>query len=518
MTIPNPLRFASCLLFAGLPLMARPANNPVIWADVPDPAVIRVGDTYYMSSTTMHMSPGLPLMKSHNLVDWELIGYAYDELDEDNAALNLEDGQNAYGKGSWASSLRYHDGLYYVSTFSSTTGKTYVFTTPDIEKGDWQEHTFSPSLHDHSLFFDDDGRVYMVYAGGDIRLRELTSDASGLKPGGIDRVIVPNASEVAGKNVGLPAEGSQLLKVGDYYYLLNITWPKNGMRTVLVHRAKQITGPYEGRVALQDRGIAQGCLIDTPEGKWYGFLFRDYGAVGRIPYLVPVKWEDGWPVFGIDGKVPDALPIETSGQMDAIVGSDDFEHRELPLFWQWNHQPAEEAWSLTARPGYLRLETSHVVDALPQARNTLTQRTYGPQSAAETVLDVAHMQPGDVAGLTLLQQKHGYIAVVAEPEGKAIVMVNAESGKPREVARVPLEQDTIYLKAVGDFRDRADLGTFQFSLDGQSWQPLGNELHMEYTLPHFMGYRFGLFNYATQRTGGYVDFSAFRTYQPGARE
>jgi hypothetical protein len=220
------------------------AENPILWADVPDMAMIRVGENYYMSSTTMHMSPGLPIMKSKDLVNWEIAGYAYDILD-DVDELNLKNGRNAYGAGSWASSLRYHDGVFCATTFSSTTGKTYVYTTKNIEKGPWNVVSFRPSLHDHSLFFDDDGRVYMIYGGGDLRLVELKEDFSGLKPGGNNHVVIVNASAVAGPNIGLKAEGCQLFKVNGKYYLFNITWPRGGMRTVLIHRADKITGPYE---------------------------------------------------------------------------------------------------------------------------------------------------------------------------------------------------------------------------------------------------------------------------------
>ena len=124
-------------------------------------------------------------------------------------------------------------------------------------------------------------------------LAELNEDLSGLKPGTDSKVIIENATSPAGANIGLPAEGSQLFKVNGKYYLFNICWPKGGMRTVTIHRADKITGPYEGRVALQDKGVAQGGLVSTPAGAWYAYLFRDYGAVGRIPYLVPVKWEAG---------------------------------------------------------------------------------------------------------------------------------------------------------------------------------------------------------------------------------
>lgn len=489
------------------------ARNPIIWADVPDVSVIRVGDTYYMSSTTMHMSPGLPIMKSRDLVNWEMLGYAYDTL-VDNDQMNLEREQNAYGRGSWASSLRYHRGQFYVSTFSATSGKTHVYRTDDIESGEWRETAFEPDLHDHSLFFED-GRVFMVYGSGDIRLVELESDFSGIKEGGINRVIIPDASAVAGADIMLPAEGSQLRKINGKYYLMTITWPQGGMRTVLIHRADKLTGPYEGRVALQYEGIAQGGLIDTPEGNWYAMLFGDRGAVGRIPYLVPVSWRDGWPVLGENGKVPETLgmPLENLNAA-GLVRSDEFDEQSLPLAWQWNHNPDPDHWSLGARPGYLRLTNGRVDEGLLQSRNTLTQRTFGPQSAASVSLDVSSMRDGDVAGLALLQKRFGYVGIRREGGEAAIVMVGAdgplEGEGPRELGRVPLERELVYLKAQADFRDQKDSASFFYSLDGREWSPVGEPLKMEYTLPHFMGYRFGLFSFATREAGGKVDFDYFR--------
>lgn len=505
-----------CLFCCGIgqPLFGQ-AINPIIHADVPDVSMIRVGDTYYMSSTTMHMSPGVPIMKSKDLTNWELVSYAYDTL-ADMDELNLVNGKQSYGRGSWASSIRYHNGTYYVSTFAQTTGKTYIFSTTDIEHGKWTMSSFTPSYHDNTLFFDDDGRVYLIYGGGKLRILELAEDLSGIKPGTTEQVLIENAtlpSTPEGKG-GLPAEGSQLFKVNGKYYLFNISWPPGGMRTVIIHRADHITGPWEGRVALQDKGVAQGGLINTPNGDWYAYLFRDYGAVGRIPYLVPVTWEDGWPILGVDGKVPDTLDLPASrGLMPGIVASDDFTRGEgdapLPLVWQWNHNPANEWWSVSERPGYLRLTTGRVDTSFLTARNTLTQRTFGPESAGTTAIDVRHMKTGDVAGLALLQRKYGWIGVKCDENGKSIVMVNTESGEPVEVAHVPINQETVFLKTECDFRDRKDTANFYYSLDGERWHALGTPLKMEYTLPHFMGYRFGLFNYATTTPGGYVDFDYF---------
>ena len=492
----------------------REIANPIIWADVPDVAVIRVGDNYYMSSTTMHMSPGLPIMKSRDLVNWKMVGYAYDTLG-DNDALTLQNGKNAYGAGSWASSLRYHNGAYYVTTFSSTTGKTHVYTTRNIEKGLWKAASFSPALHDHSLFFEDDGRVFMVHGAGNVRLTELTSDASAIKVGGVDQVIIQNASLAAGPNIGLRAEGSQLRKINGKYYLFMITWPRGGMRTQLVFRSDSLTGPYEGRVALKDGGVAQGGLIDTPKGDWYALLFQDHGAVGRTPFLVPVTWQDGWPILGTDGKVPTTLriPAGKSGVF-GIVGSDEFDRRSgqppLPLVWQWNHNPDNRYWSLSDRRGYLRLTTSRIDADLLSARNTLTQRTFGPECSGTVAMDVSEMRDGDYAGLGLLQRRYGFVGVKMVGDTRSIIMVSAETATPVEVQSVPLAQNTVYLKAECDFKNRTDMATFYFSTDGHTWTSLGNPLHMVYTLPHFMGYRFALFHYATKAPGGAVDFDYFR--------
>lgn len=501
------------ILFVDVYAQSNTAINPIIFADVPDMSIIRVKNTYYMSSTTMHMSPGVPIMKSTDLVNWKLINYAYDTLatiDE----LNLDKGKSSYGRGSWASSLRFHKGVYYVTTFAQTTGKTYIFSTKDIEKGPWKVTSFTPSYHDHSLFFDDDGRVYMIYGGGKLKMIELSADLSGVKSGTSEQVVIENASAPAGTNIMLPSEGSQLFKVNGKYYLFNIVWPKGGMRTVVVHRADKINGPYEGKVVLQDLGVAQGGLIDTPTGNWFAYLFRDYGAVGRIPYLVPVTWIDGWPVLGDGGRVPTVLNLPASkGLIPGIVASDEFTRKNrdtaLPLVWQWNHNPDNSHWSLNKRKGFLRIETSRVDTSFLSARNTLTQRTIGPVCSGSTSIDIANMKNGDVAGLAVLQKKFGWIGVKREGGANYIVMISAESGKVVEMQRIPFSQLQVFLKIECDFKDLKDMAKFYYSLNGQDWIAMDTQLKMQYTLPHFMGYRFGLFNYATQIAGGFVDFDFF---------
>ncbi|MEO8532133.1 MAG: glycoside hydrolase 43 family protein [Flavobacterium sp.] len=501
--------FLNIVLAAPILAQHGKAKNPVIFADVPDLSMIRVGDTYYMSSTTMHMNPGVPIMKSNDLINWKLINYVYEKLEDNDDRLNLDNGKNDYGRGSWASSLRFNNGIYYVSTFSGTTGKTYIFSTKNIEKGPWKKVVLNTSYHDHSVFFDDDGKVYMVWGAGKLEITELKNDLSGVKEE-TKRVLIENASAPAGDTIMLKAEGSQLLKVKGKYYLFNIAWPKGGMRTVIIHRANAISGPWEGKIGLQDSGVAQGGLIDTPDGRWFSYLFRDAGGVGRIPYLVPVQWENGWPILGENGKVPENLDLPAGkGLIPGIVNSDEFTRksgeRDLPLVWQWNHNPDNSLWSVAERKGYLRLRTARTDSSLVQAKNTLTQRTFGPESSGSTLVEISKMKEGDFAGLSLLQKNFGLVAVKIENGSKRIVMIDGS----KEIESISLNQDKVYLKAECNFKDKTDTGNFYYSLDGKKWTSIGAPVKLPYTLPHFMGYRFGLFYYATKNAGGFVDFDYF---------
>ncbi len=494
-------------------IIAQKAYNPIIYADVPDMSMIRVGDTFYMSSTTMHLSPGVPIMKSTDLVNWKLVSYASKSLGNIDE-LNLTNGKSTYGRGSWASSLRFHKGRYYVSTFASTTNKTYIYSTDNMEKNEWDEISFSPSYHDHTLFFDDDGHTFLIYGAGKLNIVELKADLSDVIQE-TERVLIENASAPTEPNM-LKAEGSQLFKHDGKYYLFNISWPRGGMRTVLVHRAEKLTGPWEARVALQDKCVAQGGIIDMPDGRWFAYLFRDYGSVGRIPYLVPVKWVDGWPVMGENGKVPETLDLPVNKSLiPGIVNNDEFTRKKgepaLSLVWQWNHNPDNSLWSVTERPGYLRLKTARIDSLFLKSRNTLTQRTFGPVCSGTTLLDVSKLKDGDFAGLVALQRKFGVVGIKVVGKTKYVYMVSNKTDKPTELQSIPLTKNKIYLKIECDFRNQTDVARFFYSLDGKKWNVIGGSLKMEYTLmEHFMGYRFGLYNYSSKNPGGYADFDYFR--------
>ena len=496
------------------PLAQTTAQNPIIWADVPDPDVIRVGNTYYMSSTTMHMNPGVPIMKSTNLVNWEIVNYVYPTLGTGDKE-NLNNGQNEYGKGSWASTLRYKNGTYYLGFMSYTSNNTYIFQTTNIETGTWTKYSLGTAYHDSSLLFDDDGRVYLVYGAGDIKVVELNAGATAVKSGGLNQTLITNAGSIAGSG-GLAAEGSHIQKINGKYYIFLISWPSGGVRTELVYRADSITGPYTGRVILQNPGVgvAQGGLIDTPGGQWYAMLFRDTGAVGRIPYLIPTTWSgDGWPVLGSVTNTGIAATVGSN-----IVACDGFDSGTSPgLMWQWNHNPDNSYWSYNAaRPGYFRITNGSVRANIHVAKNTLTQRTFGGESSAIVAMETAGMKSGDYAGLAAFQYYYGYVGVKMSGTSKSIVMVRGstndvnQTSSPVEVASVPVSQNRVYFKVYTDFRNQTDKAYFYYSLDGNNWTSIGSTLQMAYTLPHFMGYRFALFNYGTQSTGGYVDFDYYK--------
>lgn len=522
-------------------------TNPVIWADVPDQDIIRVGDTYYMSSTTMHMNPGVPIMKSYDLVNWETISYCYQILD-DRDATTLKNGRNMYSNGTWASSLRYKNGTFYLVVPSPTTGKTYIFQTEDPENQPWRRYEINTRYHDCGLLLDDDGRNWLVYGNNPLYIIELNSTVTGVKEGATPQVLLQNIhapDPITGvtPTSGL-AEGAHIQKINGKYYIFCITWPSGKPRTEVCHRSDNLMGPYEAKTVAQENinggGPAQGGIVDDGNGNWFGHLFRDSGSVGRIPWVMPIHWTNGWPMFGDDDTGMHLTrggqkPIQGDFALKSVVSSDEFYNNakkptyydtviphalpeynyndsNLNLVWQWNHNPDNRFWSLTDRPGWLRLKTGQMATNLLDARNTLTQRTFGPMSSVQTALDVTNMKNGDRAGLTLLTARYGTIEVRMDNGAKTLVMMNSSSiSSHTDVASVPLTTNKVYLKVDADFRNQTDKGTFYYSLDGVNWTQLGNTQQMAYgTDNHFMGYRFGLYNYATTTLGGYVDFDYYR--------
>ena len=510
-------------------LKTEKIQNPMLWADVPDPDIIRVGDTFYLVSTTMHLMPGAPIMKSKDLKNWETIGYIFDKL-TDSPKYDLQEG-TAYGRGQWATSLKYHKGRFYAllaPNEQGPMGDTYIFTAEKAE-GPWTILSRMRHFHDCSLFFDDDDRVYVIYGTGE--MMELKADLSDVIEGTHQQIFQREEDEK-----GL-LEGSRVIKHNGKYYLLMIshTYAPGRHRREVCYRADDIHGPWEKQVILESEfgGFsyeAQGTIVDTQDGDWYGIIFQDRGGVGRVLTVMPCRWINGWPMLGDEnGKVPNEVRPLKSGEPEAtIVKADDFSDSKLGLHWQWNHNPIDKAWSLSERPGFLRLKTNRIVQNIYLAPNTLTQRMEGPLCSGAIEMDLSKMKDGDRAGFAAFNSDTG--ALTIKKNGKKLVLEMSEQKvelterdkvvtnvEEKVIESVELKQQKIWLRIDADFRPTGgrfggtDIATFYYSLDGEQWTKIGSDYRMGFDWRRFfMGSKFGIFCYATKKAGGYVDIDHFK--------
>lgn len=498
------------------------AVNPMTWADTPDPDVIRVGDWYYMVTTTMHLMPGAPVMRSRDLTNWETAGYIFDRL-TDSPKYDLQQG-TVYGRGQWATSLKYHNGRFYAllaPNEQGPMGQTYIYSAERAE-GPWTLVSRLRHFHDASLFFDDDDRVYVVYGTG--QMCELKKDLSGVVEGSDVKLFDREADET-----GL-LEGSRMLKHDGKYYLLMIShvWAPGRHRREVCYRADNIRGPYEKRTILESSyggfpHIGQGTIVDGGDGRWYGVIFQDRGAVGRVLTLMPCVWRNGWPMLGdnrghVPGKVVKPVACLTNQH---LVTSDDFSGSTLKKEWQWNHNPVDAAWTLNDRKGFLRLKTSRVVENLYLAPNTLSQRMVGPRCSATVSLDLRHLKDGDCAGFAAFNGHSGVLTVKRSGSKLWLNMTEqvvnlsdadkaVTSVEEKEVERVALKGNRLWLRIDGDFLPGRDIATFHYSLDGEHFTRIGSDYKMRFDYRKlFMGTRYAVFCYATKKLGGWLDVDSF---------
>ncbi len=493
--------------------------NPLTGMDFPDPDVIRVDDAWYMISTTMHFFPGAQILRSFDLIEWEHCAYIYDRLESTPGEI-LEGDENIYGHGMWAASLRHHAGKFYAVFIAHEWDRTFLFTADYVE-GPWKKSYIEGIYHDPSLLFDDDGRVYIAYGGRDIRLTELKEDLSGPLPGGLDRIIVRDAP---GDFLGY--EGSHLYKINGKYLLFLIhSRQREWFRTQACFIADSPDAVWAGGDVLYEdldglnSGVAQGGVVDTPDGRWFGVLFQDRGAVGRVPVLVPLTWNRfGYPVFGRVEKEISNLPTRPGRRAAPLYADDDFDGSGggpggLSASWQFCHEPREGLWRCGG--GAYRVVTDKLSSALPAARNILTQRTMLPRCAAEVTMDAAGLGIGDCAGLCLLIGGWAFLGVTREQDGLFLVMRARRPGETEaeEQARLPLRAPSVRLRAEADLTGSRDEARFFVCRDGVRL-PVGPPHLLRFTLEHFAGCRFGLFMYSTLRPGGEAAFREFRYFPP----
>lgn len=510
----------------GKPELDCSYRNPAIYADCPDVGLCADSNYVYMVSTTMHLMPGAPVMRSRDMLHWQTVGYCFDKFDfpgHPEYSLTHSDNLTGYAAGQWASSIRYHKGKFYCYFIANGLGG-FLYTA-DKPQGPWKLHSREPFMHDASLLFDDDGKVWVFHGNGWLTL--MNDDLTGVAPGWKNIRLFDKADETA------LLEGSSVFKHNGYYYLMMVSaFLPNHPRREVCYRSKDIKGPYEKRVILETEfdchgGVGQGAVVQAPDGKWWALVFNDRGGVGRTPCLMPVRWEDDWPMLGDElGHIPNDL-TKPYPDLSGIATTDDFSASKLGLTWQWNHNPDDSAWSLKARPGWLRLTTSGVVPSLFCARNTLTQRMIGPASEATIKLDVSKMKNGDHAGLAAFSGESAVAEVVMENGRKKVVLSrqdvefrndNGRFFDPNDVkttvySETPLAGDALYLRVRGDFGRWQDWAISGWSEDGAKWHYADKReerVPMRFnTGKFFMGAKFAIFNYATKNEGGSVDVDSF---------
>lgn len=484
--------------------------------DVPDPDVIRVGEKYYMVSTTMHFFPGCQILESDNLVNWKHHSYVYENL-EDSDELNLMNDRNAYGKGMWAATIRFHNNRFHILFVANDSHKTYLLTSVSIN-GPWKMQTVEGFYHDASLLFDDDGKVYIVYGNTEIHLTELDETLTGPKKNGLDRIIFK-----AEGNKFLGYEGSHIYKINSCYYVfvihsLNDRW----RRVESCFQSDSLDKEFRGEIIFNDdlnffgSGIAQGGIVDTPDGKYYSIMFQDRGAAGRFPVLVPVKYENNKFIFGDNGKMPEIFEVNgnTENNFDhRLFGNDNFNSKKLKPFWQFNHVPEKNYISFTN--GSYSITTHALCQSILSARNTLTQRLPYPAGTVKVTVDVNSMNTGDIAGLSIFQDAYGFIAIHKTDEANELVMAhrtidNGTAGDEIIEEKIVLSKNKnkIELMAECDFTDMKDTAKFYYRTDGQ-WKMIGTEHKMYFSLKHFCGNRAALFHYSTKKYGGTASFKNF---------
>jgi beta-xylosidase len=487
--------------------------NPVIHAEFPDPDVIKVGDVYYMVSTTMHIFPGATLLKSYDLVNWEFCSNPLEMIESSdcyNMDSNCPGNTFRYARGQWATSIRYNNGKFYL-LFCTLDEGGYVLTATDPE-GIWSLKKLSNGYYDPGLFFDDNGKIYIAHGINNIMMTEVDENFTPVKE-----------QKVFERTFRDGLEGSHLYKINGYYYIYATYGGFPAFQVAL--RSQNIWGPYEEKKLFEDDNIHQGALVQTQTGEWWTIMFYDKMPYGRMPNLQPVTWENAWPVIGVNGKGVKRYTKPNVGRdypVASLSTNDNFRDYKLGLQWGWNHNADASKWSLIERPGFLRLKTANVVDSLVKAKNTLTQRIFGYQSEtipsyATIKIHVKNMQEGDVAGLSTFTKPDTYIGVKMQDGVKKIfVETNNSTTWGPDITAV---DTVVYFRAVTQYKSSAmNTGRFYYSTDNATYTPLASPFELKYTYDFFVAPRFAIFNFATQALGGYVDIDWFTTEEVFSEE
>lgn len=545
-------------------------TNPLFYDEFSDPDCIRVGEDYYLAGTTMHCAPGLVILHSKDLVNWELASYCFnrwsDILPDDK--FKLEGDEQVYGQGVWAPVIRYHDGKFYV--FTNVNGNGLQLFISDSAYGPWEHRALGGHIYDLSVLFDE-GHVYAIHGYDEVKITEFKPDFSGYVEGS-ERVIIPRGSGMG--------EGHHAYKIDGKYYILSSEYAPMGR--LQCARSESLFGPYEttaisvmeslgtqkfplvtnangnrdkwmndgykfevapaGDNELGNATIHQGGMLMTPNGEWYGLTMLDFVGVGRTTCLCPITWQDGWPVFGLEGnpgRTPRTWVKPNVGESAEAVQpqgpyerSDNFNHRTLNKVWQWNHEPVDRMWSL--KNGKLVLRAMGAQNLL-HAHNTLTQRCIGPVSTATVTLSASNLSEGDVAGLAILNLPYAWIGVRRFHKNLRLQWMHQErgmidlgplresnrKGSRRSKASKETSSSKVHLRINVDLDEM--WARFSYSTDGINFKEVGDSLPLPYQLKIFQGSRYSLFCYHSIQDGnntrpskGYAEFDNFEVEEPMA--
>ncbi|MTV38964.1 glycoside hydrolase family 43 protein [Duganella radicis] len=491
-------------------------TNPVIYADYSDPDAIRVGNDYYMVASSFHFSPGIPVLTSKDLVHWKIAGHVLPRLGfhpsydmqppfplTDAVSKPVGDGLR-YAGGVWAPSIRFHDHRFYV--YWATPGEGIFMSSTTDPAGAWTEPVMvlaGAGYEDPCPFWDDDGKAYLIHSrvgAGPGILHAMSPDGKTVYDGG--KTIIED-------KVNLPIfEGPKVYKRNGYYYIFApIGGVETGPQAVL--RSRSIDGPYETHLALKPgnglKGPHQGGYVETPSGQGWFIHFNSTGAFGRIAHLQPVVWKDDWPIMG-DDTVP-VLKHEAPDTAEKSPGyrlqdSDEFSSPQLGLQWSWNHNPDNARWSLSKRPGFMRIEASKSA-YLVGARNTLTQILQGPQSEITTRMELGGMADTQRAGLSLFGVKVPWVGVVREAGVNYVTYSNA--GEETRIGKIGTGAVVLRAQVKED-------QTVQFSYALNEKGPYTNvgPVTQLAKFSWWKGSRPAVFTYVKGDQAGYIDVDWFR--------
>lgn len=500
-------------------------KNPVLHADYSDPDVVRVGDDYYMTASSFNVAPGLPILHSKDLVNWELIGHA---LDRQIPVEHFKTPQ--HGNGVWAPAIRYHEGEFYIYWGDPDFG-IYMVKSENPE-GPWEEPVLveaGKGLIDPAPLWDDDGKAYLVhaYAGSRASIKSILV----VKPMNEEGTITTGGGRIVfdGHEDHPTVEGSKFYKKDGYYYIFA---PAGGVSTgwQLILRSKNVYGPYEEHVSLAQgetdiNGPHQGAWVDTESGEDWFIHFQDKGAYGRIVHLQPMEWKNGWPTMGedLDGDgtgqpvISHRKPDTGDHLIKTPADSDEFDGNELGLQWQW-HGNSHATWAfLNPSKEQLRLYTQQIpnesdnlwdnpallLQKFPAEEfTTTTKLTFNPNK------DLVNEQ----AGLLVMGRKYAYISVKSKEDGLYLVYAyndDAEKGgEEQEKVITKLKDNTVYLRVEVN---KDALCTFSYSENGRSFTEV-NDKAFKAVEGKWIGAKVGLFAQKENiiNDSGYADVDWFR--------